>query len=176
MVKQTTSSTPKRKYTIKDQEKYSASRTKHVKKNAAHALLSLQSMPSISREDAAESMLSLHSNAGSNMPSISREDAAQSMLSLHSNALNMQSMPSISREDAAESMLRLHSNTHGNTQSSELFPNPYASPYGINIPLSRYVIPPPPDYPPPPVPNYPSSFSRGGKSAKRRSRRRKNKR
>jgi hypothetical protein len=128
MVKQTTSSTPKRKYTIKDQEKYSASRTKHVKKNAAHALLSLQSMPSISRED------------------------------------------------AAESMLRLHSNTHGNTQSSELFPNPYASPYGINIPLSRYVIPPPPDYPPPPVPNYPSSFSRGGKSAKRRSRRRKNKR
>ncbi len=132
MVKQTTSSTPKRKYTIKDQEKYSASRTKHVKKNAAHALLSLQSMPSISREDAAESMLRLHSNT--------------------------------------------HSNTHGNTQSNELFPNPYASPYGINIPLSRYVIPPPPDYPPPPVPNYPSSFSRGGKSAKRRSRRRKNKR
>ena len=129
MVKQTTSSTPKRKYTIKDQEKYSASRTKHVKKNAAHALLSL-----------------------------------------HSNG------PSISREDAAESMLRLHGNTHSNTQNNELFPNPYASPYGINIPLSRYVIPPPPDYPPPPVPNYPSSFSRGGKTAKRRSRRRKNKR
>ncbi len=147
MVKQTTSSTPKRKYTIKDQEKYSASRTKHVKKNAAHALLSLQSMPSISREDAAESMLGLHGN-----------------------------MPSISREDAAQSMLSLYSNTHGNTQSSELFPNPYASPYGINIPLSRSVIPPPPDYPPPPVPNYLSSFSRGGKTAKRRSRRRKNKR
>lgn len=159
MVKQTTSSTPKRKYTIKDQEKYSASRTKHVKKNAAHALLSLQSMPSISREDATESMLSLHGNTYSNVlsidPSISREDAAESMLILHGNT---------------------HSNAHGNTQNNELFPNPYASPYGINIPLSRSVIPPPPDYPPPPVPNYPSSFSRGGKSAKRRSRRRKNKR